>query len=163
MEQILEKFENEITEHVKKLNLELVDIEYIQEGGYNYLRVYVENEDGTTSLDDCIALSSEIDEIADRLIKDKFFLEVSTPGIERKLKKAKDFERFTGKKIKVYSKIQIEGKKTFEGRLENFKDDIIFLTDEKLNATVEIPISKIKKSNLVYEFSEEILNREEES
>ena len=87
MEHILENFESEIQVYLKKLNLELSDVEYIQDGGYNYLRVYVEKTDGSTSLDDCVALSTEIDEIADKLIKEKFFLEVSTPGIERKLKK----------------------------------------------------------------------------
>lgn len=161
MEKILETFENEIQENLKNLNLELADIEYIQEGGYNYLRVYVEKEDGTTSLDDCIELSGQIDEIADKLIKEKFFLEVSTPGVERKLKKAKDFERFTGKKIKLYSKSQIESKKTFEGKLEKFENEIIFLNDENLGKIVEIPISKLKKANIVYEFSKEIFNEEE--
>ena len=113
MEQILDKFEKEIQEHLDSLNLELSDLEYVQEGGYNYLRVYVEKKDGTTSLDDCIELSSKIDDLADKLINKKFYLEVSTPGVERKLKKEKDFLRFTGEKIKVYSKSRIEEKKTF--------------------------------------------------
>ena len=121
MEQILDKFEKEIQEHLDSLNLELSDLEYVQEGGYNYLRVYVEKKDGTTSLDDCIELSSKIDDLADKLINKKFYLEVSTPGVERKLKKEKDFLRFTGEKIKVYSKSRIEEKKTFEGKLEKFE------------------------------------------
>ncbi len=162
MEHILEKFESEIQVYLKKLNLELSDVEYIQDGGYNYLRVYVEKTDGSTSLDDCVALSTEIDEIADKLIKEKFFLEVSTPGIERKLKKVKDFLRFTGKKIKVYTKSQVEGKKTFQGKLEKFEDDIIYITDEKLGKIIEIPLNKLKKSNLIYEMPSGILDSKEE-
>ena len=162
MEHILEKFESEIQVYLKKLNLELSDVEYIQDGGYNYLRVYVEKTDGSTSLDDCVALSTEIDEIADKLIKEKFFLEVSTPGIERKLKKVKDFLRFTGKKIKVYTKSQVEGKKTFQGKLEKFEDDIIYITDEKLGKIIEIPLNKLKKANLIYEMPSGILDSKEE-
>ena len=93
MEQILKKFEEKIQVHLDNLKLKLSDIEYAQEGGYNYLRIFVEKLDGTTTLDDCEALSREIDEIAGNLIEEKFFLEVSTPGIERKLKKEKDFKR----------------------------------------------------------------------
>ena len=162
MEQILDKFEKEIQEHLDSLNLELSDLEYVQEGGYNYLRVYAEKKDGTTSLDDCIELSSKIDDLADKLINKKFYLEVSTPGVERKLKKEKDFLRFTGEKIKVYSKSRIEEKKTFEGKLEKFENDTIFLNDINIGKIVEIPLSKLKKANLIYELPNDTLEKEEE-
>ncbi len=162
MEQILDKFEKEIQEHLDSLNLELSDLEYVQEGGYNYLRVYVEKKDGTTSLDDCIELSSKIDDLADKLINKKFYLEVSTPGVERKLKKEKDFLRFTGEKIKVYSKSRIEEKKTFEGKLEKFENDTIFLNDINIGKIIEIPLSKLKKANLIYELPNDTLEKEEE-
>lgn len=162
MEVILQKIEESIENHLKELQLELSDIEYVQEGGYNYLRVYVEKEEGATSLDDCVELSQKIDGIADELIKDKFFLEVSTPGLERKLKKAKDFIRFLGENIKVYSKNQIEGKKVFEGKLKKFENEIIYLDDIKLNKLIEIPLTKLKKANIVYKMPNEALNSEEE-
>ena len=162
MEQILDKFEKEIQEHLDSLNLELSDLEYVQEGGYNYLRVYVEKKDGTTSLDDCIELSNKIDDLADKLINKKFYLEVSTPGVERKLKKEKDFLRFTGEKIKVYSKSRIEEKKTFEGKLEKFENDTIFLNDINIGKIIEIPLSKLKKANLIYELPNDTLEKEEE-
>lgn len=162
MEVILQKIEESIENHLKELQLELSDIEYVQEGGYNYLRVYVEKEEGNTNLDDCVELSQKIDGIVDELIKDKFFLEVSTPGIERKLKKSKDFIRFLGENIKVYSKNQIEGKKVFEGKLENFENEIIYLNDIKLNKLIEIPLTKLKKANIVYKMPNEALNSEEE-
>ena len=162
MEQILDKFEKEIQEHLDSLNLELSDLEYVQEGGYNYLRIYVEKPDGNTSLDDCVELSTRIDGIADELINEKFYLEVSTPGVERKLKKEKDFLRFTGEKIKVYSKSRIEEKKTFEGKLEKFENDTIFLNDINIGKIVEIPLSKLKKANLIYELPNDTLEKEEE-
>lgn len=162
MEVILQKIEESIENHLKELQLELSDIEYVQEGGYNYLRVYVEKEEGNTNLDDCVELSQKIDGIVDELIKDKFFLEVSTPGIERKLKKAKDFIRFLGENIKIYSKNQIEGKKVFEGKLKKFENEIIYLDDIKLNKLIEIPLTKLKKANIVYKMPNEALNSEEE-
>ena len=162
MEQILNEFEKKIESHLKEMNLELADLEYVRDGGYNYLRVYVEKMDRTTTLDDCIDFSREIDGIADELIEEKFFLEVSTPGVERRLKKPKDFVRFLGEKVNVQAKSNIEGAKRFVGKLEKFEDDTVFLLDDKLEKIVEIPLSKLKKANLIYELPNGILNSEEE-
>ena len=161
MEKKLEMLEERMEEHLKELGLELADIEYVSEGGYNYLRIYVEKPDGNTSLDDCVELSGRIDNIADELINEKFYLEVSTPGLERKLKRPKDFTRFTGRKVKIYTKSQVEEKKTFEGKLEKFENETIFLLDDT-GKVYEIPFSKLKKSNLIYEIPANILESEEE-
>lgn len=161
MEKILEILEEKMEEHLNELGLELADIEYVSEGGYNYLRIYVEKPDGNTSLDDCVELSGRIDDIADELINEKFYLEVSTPGLERKLKRPKDFTRFTGRKVKIYTKSQVEEKKTFEGKLEKFENETIFLLDDT-GKVYEIPFSKLKKSNLIYEIPANILESEEE-
>lgn len=161
MEKKLEMLEAKMEEYLKELGLELADIEYVPEGGYNYLRIYVEKPDGNTSLDDCVELSTRIDSIADELINEKFYLEVSTPGLERRLKKPGDFIRFTGKKVKIYTKSQIEGKKTFEGKLEKFENETIFLLDST-EKVYEIPFSKLKKSHLIYEIPVNILESEEE-
>ena len=161
MEKILEMLEEKMEEHLNELGLELADIEYVSEGGYNYLRIYVEKPDGNTSLEDCVELSGRIDGVADELINEKFYLEVSTPGLERKLKRPKDFTRFTGRKVKIYTKSQVEEKKTFEGKLEKFENETIFLLDDT-GKVYEIPFSKLKKSNLIYEIPANILEREEE-
>jgi len=161
MEKILEMLEEKMEEHLNELGLELADIEYVSEGGYNYLRIYVEKPDGNTSLDDCVELSGRIDNVADELINEKFYLEVSTPGLERKLKRPKDFTRFTGRKVKIYTKSQVEEKKTFEGKLEKFENETIFLLDDT-GKVYEIPFSKLKKSNLIYEIPANILESEEE-
>ena len=161
MEKILEMLEEKMEEHLNELGLELADIEYVSEGGYNYLRIYVEKPDGNISLDDCVELSGRIDNVADELINEKFYLEVSTPGLERKLKRPKDFTRFTGRKVKIYTKSQVEEKKTFEGKLEKFENETIFLLDDT-GKVYEIPFSKLKKSNLIYEIPANILESEEE-
>ena len=108
-----------------------------------------------------MGLSGRIDDIADELINEKFYLEVSTPGLERKLKRPKDFTRFTGRKVKIYTKSQVEEKKTFEGKLEKFENETIFLLDDT-GKVYEIPFSKLKKSNLIYEIPANILESEEE-
>ncbi len=161
MEEKLEKFEENISTYVKELDLELADVEYVSEGGYNYLRVYVEKKDGDTTLDDCVALSRKIDTLADEIIKEKFFLEVSTPGLERKLKKERDFIRFVGEKVKIYTRSQVEGRKAFEGLIEKYEDGVIFLLEET-GKTVKIPLSKLRKSNLIYEIPKDIIESEEE-
>ena len=112
IENVVGEVEKIIAPHINEMNLELVDVEYIQDGAYFYLRIYIEKIDGEVSLEDCASFSNLIEEKVDALIEDKFFLEVSSPGLERPLKKEKDFERFVGKKIKIISKnkIQLRGK-----------------------------------------------------
>ena len=142
-----------VTPVVNEMGLSLVDIEYMQDGGYWYVRIYVENLNGEITLEECAAISGKIDEDVDKLIEQRFFLEVSSPGIERPLKKIEDFIRFKGEKIKVSLKHKINDKKSFEGIITECKDNIIFLEIEEENI-VEIPFSEVKKANIIYEFDE---------
>ena len=125
----------------------------MQDGGYWYVRIYVENLNGEITLEECAAISGKIDEDVDKLIEQRFFLEVSSPGIERPLKKIEDFIRFKGEKIKVSLKHKINDKKSFEGIITECKDNIIFLEIEEENI-IEIPFSEVKKANIIYEFDE---------
>lgn len=152
-QKIIEKIEKIVTPVVNEMGLSLVDIEYMQDGGYWYVRIYVENLNGEITLEECAAISGKIDEDADKLIEQRFFLEVSSPGIERPLKKIEDFIRFKGEKIKVSLKHKINDKKSFEGIITECKDNIIFLEIEEENI-VEIPFSEVKKANIIYEFDE---------
>ncbi|WP_064590064.1 ribosome maturation factor RimP [Streptobacillus moniliformis] len=162
MEEILLKIEKEIQPYLNENSLELADIEYVREGGYNFLRIYVESKNGNTSLDDCVMLSTKIDNIVDELIDDKFYLEVSTPGLERKLKKEKDFIRFTGKKISVKTKSNVENKKSFEGILLGFENGKILIKDDVIE-NVEIPLEKIKVAKLVFNLSDKIFKEDVEN
>lgn len=152
-QKIIEKIEKIVTPVVNEMGLSLVDIEYMQDGGYWYVRIYVENLNGEITLEECAAISGKIDEDIDKLIEQRFFLEVSSPGIERPLKKIEDFIRFKGEKIKVSLKHKINDKKSFEGIITECKDNIIFLEIEEENI-VEIPFSEVKKANIIYEFDE---------
>ena len=152
-QKIIEKIEKIVTPVVNEMGLSIVDIEYMQDGGYWYVRIYVENLNGEITLEECAAISGKIDEDVDKLIEQRFFLEVSSPGIERPLKKIEDFIRFKGEKIKVSLKHKINDKKSFEGIITECKDNIIFLEIEEENI-VEIPFSEVKKANIIYEFDE---------
>ena len=152
-QKIIEKVEKIVTPVVNEMGLSLVDIEYMQDGGYWYDRIYVENLNGEITLEECAAISGKIDEDVDKLIEQRFFLEVSSPGIERPLKKIEDFIRFKGEKIKVSLKHKINDKKSFEGIITECKDNIIFLEIEE-DYIVEIPFSEVKKANIIYEFDE---------
>lgn len=153
IQKIIEKIEKIVTPVVNEMGLSLVDIEYMQDGGYWYVRIYVENLNGEITLEECAAISGKIDEDVDKLIEQRFFLEVSSPGIERPLKKIEDFIRFKGEKIKISLKHKINDKKSFEGIITECKDNIIFLEIEEENI-VEIPFSEVKKANIIYEFDE---------
>ena len=152
-ENILKKIETIVTPVINEMKLSLVDIEYLQDGGYWYVRIYIENLEGDITLEDCAAISNKIDEDIDKLIEQRFFLEVSSPGIERPLKKIEDYIRFKGEKAKLSLKHKVDEKKNFEGIIADCKDGIIHLEveDEKI---MEIPFSEVRKANLVYEFEE---------
>ena len=92
-EESIVKIEKIVLPVLKEMELELVDIEYLQEGGYWYVRIYIEKLDGDVSLDDCAKVSMAVEDDIDKLIDKKFFLEISSPGVERPLKREKDYIR----------------------------------------------------------------------
>lgn len=148
--EIIGKIEKIVLPVLKDLGLELVDVEYLQEGGYFYVRVYIEFLDKEVSLDDCAKVSTLVEDDIDKIIDEKFFLEISSPGVERPLKKEKDYIRFTGNKIKVSLKHKLNDNKNFEGILEKFENETVALDTGK--EKLEIPFKEIRKANLVYEF-----------
>ena len=157
MEEILLEIEKTIASYLDEMNLELADLEYVPEGGYNYLRIYIERVDGVTSIEDCVSFSEKIDPLIEDFIKDKFFLEVSTPGIERRLRKEKDFLRFKGKKIRLALKSKVNDKKVLTGDLVDFISNEVVANIE--GTLINIPLEKVKKANLIFEmpdFKEEV-------
>lgn len=112
---------------VEKLKFELVDVEFLKEGANWYLRVYIDKPGGI-AIDDCQAVSEELSDRLDEAdpVKMSYILEVSSPGLERPLKKESDFERFRGEKVEIKLFQPINGKKVFEGEL-------LGLTDNKVN------------------------------
>ena len=151
-ENLLARIERIVLPVTNELGLDLVDVEYLQDGGYWYMRVYVEKENDEISLDDCAKVSNRIDEDVDGLVPEKFFLEVSSPGIERPLKKEADYTRFTGQKARLILKHKMDESRNWTGVIEKYEDSIIYL-DVK-DKVLEIPYSEVKKANLVFEFED---------
>ena len=121
IEQVVEEIALPI---IEKHNFELVDVEYVKEGGDYFLRVYIDKEGGIT-LDDCQEVSMELSVELDKKdpIKDNYYLEVSSPGLDRPLKKEKDFVRYAGRDVEVKLYKPIDGQKQFEGELLGLFDN----------------------------------------
>ncbi|KXG75791.1 ribosome maturation factor RimP [Thermotalea metallivorans] len=109
---------------IRENNFELVDIEYVKEGKDRFLRVYIDHKDGIT-LDDCQKVSEYLSDRLDEVdpIEESYYLEVSSPGLDRPLKKDEDFERFKGRMVEVYLYQAVEGKKVMEGELLGLIDN----------------------------------------
>ncbi|MFC5401977.1 ribosome maturation factor RimP [Cohnella soli] len=119
--QIKSIVENFSSSYMEENGFELVDVEYVKEGSNWFLRVYVDKEGGI-DIDDCGIVSEFISGKLDELdpIEEAYFLEVSSPGAERPLKKAEDVSKAVGKHVFVTTYEKIDGAKEFEGRLDSF-------------------------------------------
>ncbi|MDN5294078.1 MAG: ribosome maturation factor RimP [Eubacteriales bacterium] len=134
-----------------ELGLELVDVEYVKEGGSWILRLFIDKEGGVSHAD-CQALSEKIDPLLDQedLIPHSYFLEVSSPGIERPLKKKEDFDRYRGSRVKIKTFAAIGGQKNWTGILMGTEEGNVVLTvDEK---RVLIPLDQVASARLAPEF-----------
>lgn len=130
--------------------LELVDIEFVKEGESHYLRVFIDKPGGI-SLEDCKMVNEELSQGLDREdpIPQSYILEVSSPGLNRPLKKDKDFQRFTGREVKIKTYVPLGEQKVFKGILKGFNQGIVSVETEA--GVKEIPLDKIAKANLVFE------------
>lgn len=103
---------------VDRFSFELVDVEFLKEGANWYLRIYIDKPGGIV-IEDCQAVSEEFSDRLDETdpIKQSYILEVSSPGLERPLKKETDFEKYKGEPVEVKLFQPVNGKKVFEGDL----------------------------------------------
>ncbi len=103
--------------------IELVDVEYVKERDW-YLRVFIDKAGGI-EIDDCQALSERLEKVLDEkdIIEGSYILEVSSPGLDRQLKKPRDFVREQGKKVDVTLYAPVDGTKEFTGVLEGYDED----------------------------------------
>lgn len=130
----------------EELGLELVDLEFVKEFGSNFLRIYIDKPGGI-SLDDCQEVSEKVSEFLDEKdpIKDHYYLEVSSPGLDRPLKNDKDLKRNMGEEIEISLYQNLDGKKKYDGHLIGFDDENLEI--ESNNNKIVLPrelISLIK-------------------
>ncbi len=127
-----QKTEELITPFVEDKGFELVDVEYVKEGGNWYLRAYIDNPGGIT-VDDCEVISRSLSDKLDEedFIEGAYILEVSSPGLGRPLKKEKDFVRNMGQEVELRTYRAIEKQKEFRGILDAYDKSSITLEVEE--------------------------------
>ena len=116
---------------VQTKGFELVDVEWVKEGANWYLRAYIDKENGIT-VDDCEEVSRALSDLLDEedFISENYILEVSSPGLDRPLKKEKDFARSIGKDVEIRLYKAIDKQKEFTGTLTSYDADSVTLTME---------------------------------
>lgn len=131
--------------------LELVDVEYKKEGANWFLRVFIDKPEGV-DIDDCGRVSEKLSDLLDEVdpIPTSYFLEVSSPGAERPLKKPADFERSIGKHVYITTYEPIEGQKTFEGVLTAY--DGATLTVQEAKSATTLPVEGVASARLAVVF-----------
>ena len=149
--ELMKKLNAMCDELSQSLNYDLVDVEYVKEFGSYYLRVYIDKEGGIT-LDDCQNMSELLSERLDKddPIETAYYLEVSSPGLDRPLKTDKDLKRNLGKDIEVSLYKPLDNRKKYEGNLMDFTGEkIIIEVNENL---IEIPKDAISVTKLALKF-----------
>ncbi|MEL7646867.1 MAG: ribosome maturation factor RimP [Sedimentibacter sp.] len=144
---IEESVQKIVEEIIASSDMELVDIEYVKEGPFKYLRVYLDKPEGIT-VDDCADVSRELNKKLDEvdLIKEQYFLEVSSPGVERPFKTEADFMKNIGNLVDVKFYKTIDGRKSVEGILAEKQENHVVIKVGDENITVELKdISKINR------------------
>jgi ribosome maturation factor RimP len=143
--------------------LELVEVEFRGGGKSRMLRIFIDKPGGVTH-EDCAKLSREVSTILDveDVVPGSYLLEVSSPGLDRKLSRPADFERFTGSRVKIMTREPVNGNRHFDGRLQSFQDGrlTLELTVPKKKSQpagtpqrLELTLDNVEKANLVPELS----------
>lgn len=136
-----------IEQTAEGLGYELVDFETSPRG--RLMRVFIDSPNGIT-VDDCATVSNQLTRIFEVENVDYDRLEVSSPGLDRALKKPADFERFAGQDVQVRLSMPIANQRNFAGVLQGLKDGVVVLETEK--GLMEIPFEEIEKARLVPRF-----------
>ncbi len=145
------------------LGVEVVEVELRGGGKARMLRIFIDKPGGVTH-EDCATLSREVStifDVEDAMPGGPYTLEVSSPGLDRKLFRPADFERFQGSRVKLTTKDPVNGNRHFEGRLENFESGRLtldlaearrkFRPQEGAAQRLEIELANVEKANLVPE------------
>jgi len=144
-----------VTPFLEREGFELVEVEYVTEGGNRYLRVYVDKEGGI-DIDECGRISEYLSEQLDQQdpISDAYILEVSSPGAERPLKKPEDYRRAVGKDVYITTVEPVEGKQEFEGPLVAYDGETVTVKAGKKGKGKEVTfgVDKIASARLTIIF-----------
>lgn len=146
--ELLERIEETLTPVLNDLGVELVEREWLHEAGRWVLRLYIDREGGAITLEDCSRVSRAIEGTLDveNIIPHRYCLEVSSPGINRPLRRPKDFDRFKGERIELKSREPVQGRHHFTGILKGLEKDQIIVEDER--GQWFVPFHLLKKARI---------------
>jgi ribosome maturation factor RimP len=151
-QRILERIREILIPVLDQVGLELVEITLRVEGGRWILRVTIDHEDGV-QVHHCTKVSRELSVHLDveDLIPVKHYLEVSSPGLDRPLKDEGDFERFTGRLVKIKTNRSIAGRKKISGTIDGIENGVVRILLED-DIRLEVPVEDISSARLDYKF-----------
>lgn len=144
---ILKRVEEILTPVLANLGYDLIERELVTEGGRLTLRLYIDKEGGVT-IDDCATASHSVEDIleVEEVVPAGYNLEVSSPGINRPLRRRQDFEKYCGSRIKLKTAEQIEGRGNYRGTLERVEGDEIVM--EVDGQHYRVPLDAVSKARL---------------
>ena len=150
MNEIKKSLEETLSEDIENNGYELIEIEqHSLRKGIKFV-LYIDHDNGI-GLDDCVNVSKASEMIIDEFIDpESYELEVSSPGLDRKLNKKEDFDRFIGKTIKIRLKEKLNDRKNFKGLLTDRRGDTVILADDQV---FEIPMDRIDICRIVPQFN----------
>ncbi len=146
------KVENRLKPVIENIGYSIYDVHYVKEGKDYYLRITIDKKEGTIDINDCEKVNNAITDILDEenYIKDQYYLEVSSPGLERVLRKKEHYLAQIGNEICVKLFKQINKEKEIQGILKEYNDNKIILTRDK--DEIEIELKDIALAKTVYEW-----------
>jgi len=146
---IINELRDLLGNNLKDQGLDLVDLIYRYEGKYIYLRILVDKPEGGISLDECARLNNEISRILDEkdILRDRYILEVFSPGLDRPLLTKSDFLRCIDRNARFFLLESINGKTELEGVITKVEDNSVYIDID--DNTLEIPLAKIKKAKQI--------------
>lgn len=150
---LLSQVERCVTPVLESLGFELIEREFVTCSQGRVLRLYIDREGVGVHVSDCETASRAVEAVLDveNFIPGHYVLEVSSPGLERPLRRPKDFERFVGEKIDVRTRESIGGRTHFIGILKGIEGEVIFLQEG--GEEWSIPLEILKKAYIKYDFS----------
>jgi ribosome maturation factor RimP len=139
---------------VNGMGFELIEIEHFPNPKHGVLRLYIDKEGGV-NIDDCSDVSRQISALIDveDPIRGQFNLEISSPGMDRPLRRLKDFQRFTGSLVKLKTAMPLDGQRNFKGRLLEANEDVLVIETD--TEEISLPMNAIEKARIVPEYQAE--------
>lgn len=148
-EELVRRFWSRFEADIVEQGYELVEVELAGQSGVRILRIYIDKADGGIGLQDCTTISQLLNPLLDAedFISENYFLEVSSPGIDRPVRKPSDFNRYAGEAITVLTHSPIQGRKKFDGMLRGFEDGLIQVDCD--GTLYEVHVENLRKANLI--------------